>query len=513
LKFNVIVNYIQKRRKTMVSRGNWGSRIGFILAAAGSAIGLGNIWRFPYVTGENGGAIFILIYIICVVMLGLPIMLAEFSIGRNTQRNPVGAFKSLKPGTPWFFLGGFGVLAGFMILSYYAVIAGYTLGYVIESLRGVLSGATEQQIGAHFEQFTNNPLTAIGYFIAIMFLTMFIVSKGIKGGIERYSKILMPALFIMLLMIIVRSVTLPGSAEGLKFIFWPNLEKIDASIMLRALGQAFFSMSLGMGAMLTYGSYLNRKENLPKSSVFVGGLDLLIALLAGIALFPALFSVGASPDAGPGLAFVTFPLIFNKIPFGTIIMPIFFMLLVVAALTSTISLMEVISSYFIDEKRWSRRKAVTLMGFCIIILGIPLTLSTDKGVLTQTLGFNIEKLIEHISADYMLPIGAFFTSIFVGFIWKKTKVVQEVKEGSKGFPLVNVWIIIVRWVAPFIIGQIILLGFLSEFKTLESFVADLNKILSIVDAVIILILILGTVVYLVAKKKEGPQEKTLSQEE
>ncbi len=498
----------------MVSRGNWGSRIGFILAAAGSAVGLGNIWRFPYVAGESGGGLFILVYIVCVVMLGLPIMLVEFTIGRNTQRNPVGAFKKLKPGTPWFLLGGFGVFAGFLILSFYAVVAGWTLGYVVESLRGALTGASAQEITQHFDSFTSNPLTTIGYFIAIMLLTIFIVSRGIKSGIERWSKILMPALFILLLVVIARSVTLPGSFEGLKFIFWPNFDKFNPDIMLKALGQAFFSMSLGMGAMLTYGSYLRRKENMPSSTLFVGGLDLLVALLAGIALFPALFAVNLPPDAGTGLAFKTFPVIFNQIPLGTFIMPIFFLLLVVAALTSTISLMEVISSYLIDEKGWTRKKAAAAMGFLVILIGIPSALATQTGLLSaKKVGFNFSALVEHLSADYMLPIGAFFMSIFVGFVWKKSQALKEAGEGSAGFSIGPVWIFIIRWIAPFIIGQIIVLGFLREFESLSKLLENLSKILSIIDAFIIGFLVVGAVIYLILKNKKRISQEDKSQPE
>lgn len=494
------------------TRGKWGSRIGFILAAAGSAVGLGNIWRFPYVAGENGGGLFILVYIICVVALGLPIMLVEFSIGRSTQRSPVGAFKKLKPNTPWFMVGGFGVLAGFLILSFYGVVAGWTLGYVVESIRGALTGASAEQITQHFDNFTGNPLITIGYFVGIMLLTMFIVSRGIKSGIERWSKILMPALFIMLLLVIARSITLPGSSEGLKFIFWPNFDKFNPDIMMKALGQAFFSMSLGMGAMLTYGSYLRKKENMPSATLLVGGLDLLVAILAGIALFPALLAMGFSPEQGTGLAFKTFPIIFNQIPLGTIIMPIFFILLVVAALTSTISLLEVISSYFIDEKGWGRKKAAGFMGFVVMLVGIPSALATKTGLLSpEKLGFDLSALVGHIAADYMLPIGAFAMSVFVGFAWKKGAL-KEAREGSSGFAAAPVWLFIVRWIAPFIIGQIILLGFLSEFESLKKLLDKLSTILSIVDAVIIGLLVIGAVIYLIVRKTGGGGDDKLQQE-
>jgi NSS family neurotransmitter:Na+ symporter len=487
------------------ARENWDSKIGFILAAAGSAVGLGNIWRFPYLAGESGGGIFILIYLVCVVVLGLPIMLAELTIGRHSQRNPVGAFKLLKPGKPWFLVGGLGVMTGFLILSFYGVVAGWTLGYLVHSIKGTLGNLPPDQISSYFDKFAADPFSTIACFIGIILLTSLIVGKGIKGGIERWSKILMPLLFIMLLIVMIRSLTLPGAWQGIKFIFWPDFSKLEQSVMMKAMGQAFFSLSLGMGTMLTYGSYLNKKENMPNSSLMIGGLDLLVAILGGMALFPALFAFGMSPEEGTGLVFKTLPVIFSKIPFGTIIMPIFFLLLLVAALTSTISLLEVITSYLIDEKKWPRVKAATLMGMVIIIIGIPSALST--GILsTDKIGFNPMGIIENISANYMLPIGAFFLSIFVGFFWKKKIVLKEVKQGCGNFRLAEIWIVIVRFIAPFIVGQIIILGFLNEFRNLRGLVEKLNNIFSIIDVVLVLILIIGSIVYLYNTK--GNKRKT-----
>lgn len=481
------------------NRESWGSHLGFVLAAAGSAVGLGNIWRFPYVAGENGGGLFIAIYILCVIVLGLPVMLAEMAIGRATQRSPVGAFKALKPGTPWWAVGGMGVLCGFVILSFYSVVAGWTLGYVIESLRGVLSGATPEEIKAHFEAFIANPAAAVGYLVLMMALTIFIVARGVKGGIERYSKILMPALFVMLLLVIFRSLSLEGSAAGLEFLFWPDIDALKPRVLLDAMGQAFFSMSLGMGAMLTYGSYLSRKENMPKSALSVGGLDLLVAILGGMALFPAVFAFGMKPDQGTGLVFVTLPVIFDQIPFGQVFMILFFVLLVVAALTSTISLLEVISSYLIDEHGWTRTKAVLVMGAATIIVGIPSALS--PGLLNPAvIGFNFMGLAEKIAANYMLPIGALLLSIFAGFVWSKSAVLEEVRAGSGGFALADVWLFVVRWLAPFIIAQIIIIGFLGEFSALEGTVEQLASVISVVDAIVVGLLVIGTVVYFVRRR-------------
>jgi len=483
-------------------REYWGSKIGFILAAAGSAVGLGNIWRFPYVAGESGGGIFILIYLICVVVLGLPIMLAELTIGRFSRRNPVGAFKVIKPGKPWFMVGGLGVLTGFLILSFYGVVAGWTLGYLIHSLKGSLSNLPAEQISQHFDKFAADPTSTILCFIGVIILTTLIVARGITGGIERWSKILMPMLFIMLVIVMLRSLTLPGAWDGIKFIFWPDFSKLEQSVMMKAMGQAFFSLSLGMGAMLTYGSYLSKKENMPGSSLMIGGLDLLIAILGGMAIFPALFAFGLNPEEGTGLVFKTLPAIFNKIPLGIVIMPVFFLLLLVAALTSTISLLEVITSYFIDEKKWRRAKAASLMGILTIIIGIPSALST--GLLSaKKIGFDPMGIIEHLSADYMLPIGAFFLSIFVGFFWKKNAVLKEVKQGRGAFRLGEIWIFILRFIAPFIVGQIIILGFLNEFEGLKSLVETLSNVFSWIDGALVALMIIGSVIYLHRLKKAG----------
>jgi len=488
-------------RSEGATRGKWGSQLGFILAAAGSAVGLGNIWRFPYVAGESGGGAFIAIYVICVAVLGLPIMLSEMALGRASQRNPVGAFKVLKPGTPWFLVGGMGVICGFVILSFYAVVAGWTLGYFVESVRGSLSGVGAEQISDHFEEFTKDPLRTTGYFVLMVALSLFIVARGVKGGIERWSIILMPALFVLLLLIVVRSLTLPGAGAGMEFIFQPDFSKLNPDVLLKAMGQAFFSMSLGMGAMLTYGSYLGRDRNMPRSALFIGGLDLLVALLGGMALFPALFAFGMDPQAGPGLVFKTLPVIFDQIPMGQFFMSAFFLLLVVAALTSTISLVEVVAAYFIDERGWSRRKSVMVMGIGTILLGIPSALST--GVLsTDRLGFDFMSVAGHLSADYMLPIGALFLSLFTGFAWKREDALKEVREGAAGFGLAEVWLFTVRFAAPFIVGQIILLGLLNEFDAMKGTVNVLTDVLSLVDAVLVVLLLAKTAVF-IGRKKAG----------
>ncbi|UCE04937.1 MAG: sodium-dependent transporter, partial [bacterium] len=358
------------------SRGSWGSKIGFIVAAAGSAIGLGNIWRFPYVAGENGGAVFVLIYIIFIIIIGLPVMIAELSIGRNAEKNPVGAFKKLFPRSLWKVIGGLGVITGIGILSFYGVIAGYTVGYFVKIIFGDFSHVvTAEQSGEIFSAFTANPYVSVGLFFFFIFSTVMVVMGGVSAGIERWSKILMPVLFFLLIVLAIRSITLAGAGKGLSFYLKPDFSKLSLTTFARALGQALFSLSLGMGTMITYGSYISKKDNLVTSASYVCFFDTLIAILAGLVIFPALFAMGMNPAGGPGLVFVVLPSIFAKMPGGMIFGAGIFLLLSVAALTSTISLLEVPVAYFVDEHGWSRRKAVISMGIITFLIGIPSALA------------------------------------------------------------------------------------------------------------------------------------------
>jgi NSS family neurotransmitter:Na+ symporter len=352
-------------------REQWGTRVGFIFAAVGSAVGLGNLWRFPHLTGSNGGAAFLIIYLIIIALIGITIMLSELAIGRATQLNAVGAFKKLSK--KWTFVGVMGVIAGFVILSYYSVIGGWSIGYMVRSLTGVFSGDTAELFGS----FVSNTWEPLIWHAVFMGLTIGIVYNGIKGGIERASKIMIPALFIMLIIIIVRSLTLPGAAEGVAFYLKPDFSKVTGGTIMAALGQAFFSLSLGMGCMVTYGSYLSKKENLVSSSAIIPISDTLAAFLAGLAILPAVFAFGFDPSSGPGLMFITLPAVFAQMPLGTFFGFLFFVLVTIAALTSAISLLEVCSAYVIDEWKWSRKKTTLIMGLVIFLLGIPSSLSQD----------------------------------------------------------------------------------------------------------------------------------------
>jgi len=359
------------------TREQWGSRAGFILAATGSAVGLGNIWKFPFITGESGGAAFVLVYLVCVLLIGFPVMLLEFALGRRTRKNPVGAYKDTdKPGGAWFLAGAAGVLAGFIILSYYSVVAGWCFGYVVKALTGTFRAFEAPAMAAeHFAQTAESARWAVGYHILFMAVVVGIVLGGVRRGIERAAKILMPSLIVILVILMLRGLTLDGAGAGVAFLFKPDFSKISGDTILVALGHAFFTLSLGMGAMITYGSYLGEKVNLVTSAITVAFLDTLVALMAGVAIFTAVFAYGLEPNAGPGLLFHVLPAVFSEMPGGGIFGLLFFVLLSIAAITSGISLLEVVTAHYVDDRGWSRTQATLTFGLVIVLLGIPSALS------------------------------------------------------------------------------------------------------------------------------------------
>lgn len=441
----------------MAKREHWGSRIGFILAAAGSAIGLGNIWKFPYIAGQNGGAAFVVVYLGCIVGIGFPLMLAEFAIGRKTQKDPLGAFRNLRPQGRWFLVGGLGILASFLIFSYYSVVAGWTLGYIYKAASGVFSNfAVPEEAGVHFASFVSNPWWAISCHAAFMSLCMVIVIGGIKAGIERWSKILMPILFLILVGLVLRGITLEGSMRGVQFFLKADFTQLNWTSVLTALGHAFFTLSLAMGIMITYGSYLSKEDNLVSSAFMVVFLDTLIALMAGLAIFSSIFAMGLDPAAGPGLTFHILPAVFQRMPAGILFGTMFFLLLAIAALTSGISLLEVVVTFFIDEKGWSRRKAVLSLGSAVFILGILTALSF--GVLENVKIFgwrNFFEGLDFICANLLLPIGALLTAIFVGWVWGMRPAIQEVRSGNPRFLFAPLWSFLIRFVSPVAVAIII----------------------------------------------------------
>lgn len=415
---------------TNKTRAKFGSKLGIILASAGSAVGLGNIWRFPYETGNNGGAAFILIYIGCVILLGLPIMIAEFMIGRRSGSNAVGSFKKLSPGTIWHWTGAMGVLAGFLILSYYTVVAGWTLEYTWQAARNTFQNQTPGFFVESFQTFSTDAWRPVIWLVAFMLATHFIIARGVEKGIEKFSKIMMPALFVIILILVACSVSLPGAEKGIRYLLQPDFSKVDSQVFLSAMGQAFFSLSLGMGCLCTYASYFSKETNLTRTAFSVGAIDTLVAILAGFIIFPAAFSAGIQPDAGPSLLFITLPNVFQQafadIPVLAYIFSVmFYLLLAIAALTSTISLHEVVTAYLHEEFNINRKTAAWSVTVSATVLGILSSLSL--GVLKDydLFGMTLFDLFDFITAKLMLPIGGLLVSIYAGWVLDKKTVNEE----------------------------------------------------------------------------------------
>lgn len=448
-------------------RVNFGSKIGAILAAAGSAVGLGNIWRFPYEAGNHGGAAFILIYLVCVFAMGMPIMIAEFTVGRHAKASTGKAFGVLAPGTQWKWIGTLGVLAGLLILGYYSVVAGWTLEYIFASLGGGFADKTPDDFVAIFQNFSQDPIRPLIWLLAFLFLTHFIVIKGVKDGIEKSSKVMMPVLFILIVVLACCSISLPGAGKGLEFLLKPDFSKVDADVFLGAMGQAFFSLSLGMGCLSTYASYFGKETQLGKTALSVGVIDTFVAILAGLIIFPAAFSVGIQPDAGPSLIFITLPNVFQQafggIPFlATIFSLLFYVLLALAALTSTISLHEVVTAYLNEQFGLRRSRAAGLVtGFCIIT-GVLSSLSL--GVWEDKMfGLGFFDLLDFVTAKIMLPLSGFLVCLFVGWYLKRSVSFGELTNGGRlKAPYFPAYMFILKFLAPIAILLIFIheLGFL-----------------------------------------------------
>lgn len=443
-------------------RGNWKTTFGFLLAAAGSAIGLGNIWRFPYVVGTNGGAAFVLIYLVAVIIIGFPMMVTELTLGRASQRNPVGTFKKLAPNTPWWLVGALGILAGFVILSFYSVVSGWALSYFFKALTGHITEGRD-----FVELFMNHvahPVTPIIWHGIFMGLTVLVISCGIVKGIERFVKILMPLLFGLLIILVIRGITLPGASAGLSFYLKPDFSAITFQTILSALGQSFFTLSLGMGAILTYGSYLSRQEKIGDNAAWIIGLDTIIAVIAGFAILPAVFALGFDPAAGGGLAFITLPCVFSTMPGGTFFGALFFLLLSIAALTSAFSLLEVVTSWMVDEYNWNRKKAAVLLGFLIFLIGIPASLSF--GVLEHfTIGDMIFfEFLDFLQESIILPLGALLTALFAGYVWKAKRTREAANEPSGKIKLGKWFDIMIRFIVPIGIIIVMLFGLIDKFS-------------------------------------------------
>lgn len=447
---------------TNSDRVNFGSRIGVILASAGSAVGLGNIWRFPYEAGQHGGAAFILIYLLCVLFMGMPVMISEFLIGRRSRANTAGAYRILAPGTPWRWVGFLGVLTGFLILSYYSVVAGWTLEFIVEAGTNNFAGKTAPDFSASFASFLQEPVLPVVWTACFLVLTHFVVVRGVKKGIERSSKLLMPLLFILVIVLAVCSVSLPRSEKGLLFLFRPDFSKVTSDVVLGAMGQAFYSLSLGMGCLCTYASYFSRDTNLAKTAGSVGVIDTCVAVLAGIIIFPAAFSVGISPDAGPGLIFITLPNVFQQAFAGVPVLSyifslMFYILLALAALTSTISIHEVVTAYLHEEFHLSRTRAATLVTAGCLLLGAACSLSMGVWSDFTIAGMNLFNLFDFTTTKIMLPLGGMLICLFTGWYLDRRLVYAEVSnEGSLKVRFFRAYIFLVRYVAPIAIAGVFL---------------------------------------------------------
>lgn len=449
-------------------RVNFGSKIGAILAAAGSAVGLGNIWRFPYEAGNHGGAAFILVYLACVFMLGMPIMIAEFTVGRRAKASTGKAFGILAPGTQWKWLGRLGVLSGLLILGYYSVVAGWTLEYIVTSLTNGFADKGPEDYVAIFQNFSQDPVRPIVWCLVFLFLTHFVIVKGVKDGIEKSSKVMMPVLFILILVLAVCSMSLPDASKGLEFLLKPDFSKVNADVFLGAMGQAFFSLSLGMGCLSTYASYFGSDTQMGKTALSVGVIDTMVAILAGLIIFPAAFSVGIQPDAGPSLIFITLPNVFQQafggVPFLAMIFSLmFYVLLALAALTSTISLHEVVTAYLNEQFGMSRgRAAVWVTGFCVVtgvLSSLSLGVWDDK-----FFGLGFFDLLDFVTAKLMLPLSGLLVSLFVGWYLKRSLSYEELTNyGLQKAPYFPIYMFILRYLAPIAIVLIFVneLGWLS----------------------------------------------------
>jgi len=442
-------------------RESWQSRMGFIFAALGSAVGLGSIWRFPYVVGQNGGAAFILLYLIFLAIIGFPILIAEIVIGKSSQSSPYGSFKRIGKNRFWGSSGKTVIFTGFIISSFYSVIAGWMLGYLIEAIAGHLSFSSTTQSLNHFDKLSSSPFWSVGFHFIFMALSILIVFFGVRKGIEQKSKIMMPLLIIVVIILVVKGLTLPSASKGIKFLFSPNWHMITPAGILMALGQAFFSLSLGQGTMITYGSYLSKNDDIPKSCFPVVILNTIISLLVGVAVFTIVFSQDLAPQSGPSLIFETLPLVFSKMKGGYFLAIFFFLLVTLAALTSEISALEPFISYLIDEKKWPRKKASIFCGLLAFVIGIPSALSFGLLKRFTLFGLNFFDFISFFSINILVPLGGLLAVILVSYVWGIKKTFEHLNVSKKIFHHHRPWMafyfkICLKYISPVLIILILL---------------------------------------------------------
>lgn len=445
---------IQKQRE------HWSSHLGFILAAAGSAIGLGVLWKFPYVTGENGGGLFVLIYILCTIFVGIPVFIGELILGRRAQRGAVGIFASLAPTQPfWKSAGWLGVLSSFLMLTFYSVLAGWGLSYAFMSLNQFYRGMTSQEIGGVFDILaTSGDITLFWHFL-FMALNVGVVYQGVRQGVEYWSKFMTIGLLFLMVGLSIYSLTLSGFGDAVKFVFYPDFSNFKSSGALEALGLSFFTLSLGQGIMLTYGSYMKRDEDIPKTSAIIGFMIIMVSVLAALTIFPVIFTFGIAPSEGPGLVFKTMPVLFAKLPAALLISTAFFVLFVFTALTSSIAMVEAVSANFIDLYGWTRKRAVLTTGIGAFIFGIPCALSRTDWLFArwpQIFGNTYFDTVNDLVSIWMLPIGGLIIAIYTGWVLDPKIAKEEFNAGSSYKWLYKPWRFFIRWVAPVAIFLVIL---------------------------------------------------------
>ncbi|MCP5505339.1 MAG: sodium-dependent transporter [Chlamydiales bacterium] len=441
-------------------REHWASQFGFIMAAAGSAIGLGSLWRFPYIAGDNGGGAFVLLYILFTYVLGVPIFIGELLIGRKTQRSPIFAYQELsKQSTNWRMVGYLNILTSFIILSFYCVVSGWCLNYALMSLNQFTLGKTPDQIRAIFDTVYTSSDLSVFWMALFILLNVGVVFSGIRKGIEHWSKILTPALLFILIAMFIYGTTMPGFSQAFKFMFYPTFSKLTPSAILNALGMAFFTLSVGLGIIVTYGSYLKPSENMPRTAFIVATMTLLVSLMAAMMIFPIVFSFNFPPEGGPGLVFKTMPILFAKLPGSLVISTVFFLLFVFTALTSSISLLEVLVANLMELFSWKRAKAVLISALAVFLFGIPCALSGSKALFPnwETIyGKDFFDTMNYITASWMMPIAGLLTTIFIGYIMEKEVTREEFMKGTNMAFFFRPWFFIIRYIAPLAVIIIIL---------------------------------------------------------
>lgn len=451
---------MQETQPDNPQREGFSSSIGVIAATLGSAVGLGNIWKFPYVTGQNGGAAFILVYLMAALLISLPVMVSELMIGRKTNSNAVGAFKKLVPREPWFLVGVSGALSAFLIMAFYTDVAGWVFSYIFKAAVGTIHSTSPEQTSAIFQGLVSGVGEPLFWQILVLVVTGTIIMAGVAKGIERVTKMLTPVLFVLLLIVDIRSLTLPGASEGLRFLFEPDFSKISFSVVLAALGLAFFKLSVGMGTMTTYGSYIGKEEDLPRTALTVMLSDTLVSIMAGIAIFPAVFAFGFKPDAGPSLLFITIPMVFSAMPFGRFFMVMFFILVAIAATGAMLSLLEVPVAYLVEEHKLSRRVATLGTIIAVALVGSTATLSTSVLSNVLVFGKNMFDFYDFLTSNILLPVGGICFALFVGWRWGYQRMFTEFSNDGrlKNEGLAKVYFFLVKYVAPIAITLVLLAG-------------------------------------------------------